>query len=238
MAESPIETTDQLRQWARGLYTTEAATELLIRAHHSTFASIQRPWIKPTDNAHWIDFPAITEHLGALSGGEQRLLRIAASIGSDEATPVRLGDVVSGLDRPTLRLVLAAVARAGGSPGVVIRSRRTRHNHQGADFVPVGWPSSPARLSLNGDRCGLANTGPNTGHRSAYSNVSASRRDVGVDLRGGVLDSHSDIDQVGSRWRRSDPASPGCTTLSLIERSPGRVSRSAAPRSCRCPPSR
>ena len=87
MAETQFDTTDQLRRWARGMYTTEAATELLIRAHKSTFASIHRPWIKPGDHGYWIDFPAITEHLGGMSGGEQRLLRIAASIGSDEATP-------------------------------------------------------------------------------------------------------------------------------------------------------
>jgi hypothetical protein len=115
MVESPTDINDQLRKWARGLYTTEAATELLIRAHNGTFASIEKPWIKPDDHGYWIDFPAINEHLGALSGGEQRLLRIAASIGSDEATPVNLGGVLSGLDRPTLRLVLAAVAHAGGS---------------------------------------------------------------------------------------------------------------------------
>lgn len=115
MAESSIDITDHLRRWARGMYTTEAATELLIRAHNGIFASIERPWIMPTDHAFWIDFAAITEHLGPLSSGEQRLLRIAASIGSDEATPVSLGDVLSGLDRPTLRLVLAAVAHAGGS---------------------------------------------------------------------------------------------------------------------------
>jgi len=36
---------DQLRAWARGLYTTEAATELLIRAHHGAFAHPSRPWI-------------------------------------------------------------------------------------------------------------------------------------------------------------------------------------------------
>ena len=115
MAESPTDITDQLRRWAHGLHTTEAATELLIRAHNGAFASEERPWIKLTDDAHWIDFPNITEHLDGLSGGEQRLLRIAASIGSDEATPVNLGNVLSGLDRPTLRLVLAAVAHAGGS---------------------------------------------------------------------------------------------------------------------------
>lgn len=42
-------------------------------------------------------------------------MRIVASIGSDEAPTVRLGDVLNGLDRPTLRLVLAAVAHVGGS---------------------------------------------------------------------------------------------------------------------------
>jgi hypothetical protein len=115
MAESPIDITDQLRRWARGLYTTEAATELLIRARNGAFASIDRPWIKPGDHGYWIDLPAITEHLDGLSGGEQRLLRIAASIGSDEAAPVKLGDVLGGLDRPTLRLVLAAVAHTAGS---------------------------------------------------------------------------------------------------------------------------
>src|SRR6478609_7409806 len=34
MAESPTDITDQLRRWAHGLHTTEAATELLIRAHN------------------------------------------------------------------------------------------------------------------------------------------------------------------------------------------------------------
>ena len=115
MAESPIDMTDQLRRWARGMYTTEAATELLIRAGNSAFASKERPWIKPGDHSYWIDFPAINEHLDAFSGGEQRLLRIIASIGSNESTPVRLGDVVNGLDRPTLGLVLAGVAHAGSS---------------------------------------------------------------------------------------------------------------------------
>ena len=86
----------------------------LIRTRNGTFASIERPWIKPCDHGYWIDSPAVTEHFGALSCGEQRLLRIAASIGSDQATPLRHGNVVSGPDRPTLQLVLAAVADAGG----------------------------------------------------------------------------------------------------------------------------
>lgn len=44
--------------------------------------------------------------------GEQRILRIAASLGSD--SPVVLGDEISGLDCDSLRLVLAAVAHASG----------------------------------------------------------------------------------------------------------------------------
>ena len=94
MAESSTDVTAALRRWAKGMQTTEAATELLIRACNGTFASIDRPWIKPMNHAYWIDFPAIAEHLEPLSAGEQRLLRIAASIGSDEAPPVPLGEVL------------------------------------------------------------------------------------------------------------------------------------------------
>lgn len=111
---------DQLRAWAKGIYTTEAATELLIRAFGGRFADPGNPWIQPTDNgpgpgpAYWIDFAGIGDSIGVLSGGEQRLLRIAASIGSSEAL-VNLSDDISGLDRPTLHLVLAAIAHAAGS---------------------------------------------------------------------------------------------------------------------------
>jgi len=131
------------------MYTTEAATELLIRARNGTFAAIDRPWIKPADHAHWIDFPAITEHLDGQSGGEQRLLRIAASLGSDEATPVKLGDVLSGLDRPTLRLVLAAVAHAGGSHQhsslVIDRNGRATIIRQPSLFMWDGEARRPGR---------------------------------------------------------------------------------------------
>ncbi len=105
---------DQLRSWARGMYTTEAATELLIRAFDGRFAAPGNPWIKPTRHGYWIDFAGMTGQLGALAGGEQRLLRMAASIGSEEVT-VNLGEEISGLDRATTRLVLAAVAHAAGS---------------------------------------------------------------------------------------------------------------------------
>ena len=133
------------------LAATEAATELLIRACSGAFASVDRPWIKPTDHAHWIDFPAITETLDGLSAGEQRLLMIAASIGSDQATPVRLGDVLNGLDRPSLRLVLAAVAHPGGSHQhsslVIDREGRATITKEPSLFIWDGDPRPPSRLA-------------------------------------------------------------------------------------------
>ena len=111
MAESPIGITDQLREWARGMYTTE----VLIRARNGTLASIERPWIKPGDQ--WLldrlpghhRTPPRPLRRRRTAAADRRLHRL------DQATPVRLGDVLSGLDRPTLRLVLAAVAHAGAS---------------------------------------------------------------------------------------------------------------------------
>lgn len=107
---------DQLRSWAAGIYTTEAATDLLINARGGTFASPSQCWIRSSHDGFWIDFASIPDHLGAMSGGEQRLLRIAASLGCREVL-VNLADNITGLDRTTHRLVLAAISRAGGSHG-------------------------------------------------------------------------------------------------------------------------
>lgn len=103
-----------LRAWARGGYGTEAATELLIRALHGRFASPSQPWIRIEDDGTcWIDWDRINpDTTGALSGGERRLLAIAASIGGGQ--PVNLNDAVT-IDRNTLDLVLAAIAHASGS---------------------------------------------------------------------------------------------------------------------------
>ena len=105
---------EQLRAWAGGHYPLEAATELLIRAFDGRFAEPGWPWIHPTVHGHWIDLSTIGEQIAGLSGGEQRLLRIAASIGSTDAT-VNLSDCLTGLDRPRLQVVLAAIAHAAGS---------------------------------------------------------------------------------------------------------------------------
>ena len=111
---------DDLRAWARGMYTTEAATELLLKAFGGKFAAPGNPWVHtstepegPNQVSAWINFAAIPEEVGPLSGGERRFLMLAASLAED--VPVVLGDLVSGLDRENLDLVLAAIAHAGGS---------------------------------------------------------------------------------------------------------------------------
>jgi hypothetical protein len=116
---------DDLRSWAKGTYTYEAATELLLRAFGGRFAGAGRPWIRFDGDTGkpWIDFAVIPVFVEGISGGERGFLMLAASLA--ENVPVVLGDVVSGLDRGNLELVLAALAHAGGS-------------HEHSDFLAGG----------------------------------------------------------------------------------------------------
>ncbi|GAB2713744.1 ATP-binding cassette domain-containing protein [Arthrobacter bambusae] len=132
---------DDLRAWAKGVYAIEAGTELLLRAFNGRFAAPGNPWIGtsttpegPQQVRAWIDFDSIPEHVGALSGGERRFLLLAASFGGGE--PVILSDVLSGLDRDNLELVLAAVSHAGGS-----------HEHSGMTFDETGTPKAFTHLT-------------------------------------------------------------------------------------------
>lgn len=105
-----------LRAWARGSYPLEAAVELLVRAGSGTLAGRGNPWIAPGERpgSYWLDPSKVTpETTGCLSGGQRRIVAIAASLA--DGTPVSLYDVVPGLDRDHTDLVLAAVAHANGS---------------------------------------------------------------------------------------------------------------------------
>lgn len=107
-------TSQQLREWAKGIYTTEAGTELLLRAFGGRFAEPGWPWVNTDEPDNpWIDFDSIPHHTGGLSGGEKRFLLLVASIGG--GAPVVLSDVLPGLDRAVMDLVLAAVAHAAGT---------------------------------------------------------------------------------------------------------------------------
>lgn len=112
--DAVMTTPQKLREWAKGSLTSEAGTELLLRAFGGRFATSGSPWIVTEDPDHpWIDFEAIPDLIGGASGGERRFLLIAASIGG--GTSVVLSDVLPGLDRTVMDLVLAAAAHAAGT---------------------------------------------------------------------------------------------------------------------------
>jgi hypothetical protein len=125
-----------LRLWAKGLHPLEAAVELLVRTFDGRFARPGNPWIQPCDQPGWwwLDVTQLVEgQIRHLSGGEQRVLRIVASLAGGE--PVSLADNIPGLDRELTDLVLAAIAHAGGThehPDI-------RIDHQRGIAVQYGW---------------------------------------------------------------------------------------------------
>jgi hypothetical protein len=146
-------TPQQLREWAKGTYTTEAGTELLLRAFGGRFAQPGRPWVNTEDpESPWIDFDAIPDNIGGFSGGEKRFLLIAASLGG--GTPVALSDALPGLDRTVMELVLAAVAHAAGThqQSDVIEAPGGSMSFQKLDSL-YPWPkSAPAFQIIDGGK--------------------------------------------------------------------------------------
>ena len=117
--------------WAKGLLCLEAAVELLIGngswLSREDFAGIA---IEFAVESGWevssrrpmaaVDFVAVAGALEAgvlpCSGGEGRVLRIAASIA--EGVPVDMREAVTGLDEDNAVLAAAAVLRAAGHRGL------------------------------------------------------------------------------------------------------------------------
>ena len=110
-----------LRAHAQGLYCPEAAAELLISRswlHRADFTSqfvrIQHGLAGGPETAA-IDWPAAITALGTslpCSGGEQRMLKITASLA--DGIPVDLHDTLTGLDDRNVQLLTAAVLHASG----------------------------------------------------------------------------------------------------------------------------
>jgi hypothetical protein len=138
---------EELRAWAKGSLPMGAATEQLLRAYSGRFAEPGWPWVKIDAEMAWIDFDAIPEALGGLSSGEQRCLRIAASLGGNDVR-ISLGDELS-LDRTLMELVLAAVAHASGTHQDSVMVERTGgivgFERQGSLYP---WPEPPKALRM------------------------------------------------------------------------------------------
>ena len=117
---SPAVLAAGLRAHAQGLCCPEAAAELLIAQswlHRDDFTSrfiTVHPGIG-IGQAAVIDWPAVITALGSslpCSGGEQRMLKITASLA--DGIPVDLRDTLTGLDEASVGLLLTAIRHASG----------------------------------------------------------------------------------------------------------------------------
>jgi transposase len=119
--------TTALRAHAAGPYPDDAGTELLIGhggiLHRPDFTGFVRTGTSISDGTTlmaWIDWDAAITALHhselPLSGGEQRILRLAASIAG--AIPASLREDIPGLDNRNLKLITTAIQHAAGQrPG-------------------------------------------------------------------------------------------------------------------------
>lgn len=143
--KSTSEVVEGVCAWAKGAYPLEAGVELLIRQGRAIY--VGAPWLYDYGERVVIDVDELLEGTGAWSGGEQRVVRIAASLlGGDQ---VNLNDDVPGLDRPNLALVLAAIAHANGSHEHSEIRYSQDGTPQGFERVPslYPWPASAADVS-------------------------------------------------------------------------------------------
>jgi len=111
-----------LRAAAEGIHPDEAAAGLIIS--HGTFLH-REDFLRHVETAAcisdgspmaWIDWDAVIAALdgGRLpaSGGEKRIVRLAASLAAGH--PVSLRDAIPGIDHHSLELVTTAIRHAAG----------------------------------------------------------------------------------------------------------------------------
>jgi hypothetical protein len=119
-----------LRAWANGLYTCEAAVELLIGhgvwLHRKSFLSrcvdaVDDGWFNGEDVAMaFIDWEAARAGLDddqlPGSSSELRMLRLAISLagGDTDPTAAPLAELIPGLDHTNAALVLESIAHLAG----------------------------------------------------------------------------------------------------------------------------
>jgi hypothetical protein len=118
---SPAALAAALRAHAQGLYCIEAAAEPLIAQswlHRADFTSQFVRIHRGADRAHpvaTVDWPATVAALRTslpCSGGEQRMLRITASMA--DGIPVDLRDTITGIDDHNVQLVITVIRHACG----------------------------------------------------------------------------------------------------------------------------
>ncbi len=112
----------ELRTWARGCYSTEAAVELLIRARGGRFVESVQPWLRTDDRGiTWLDAEVIARYAAAVSSGERHILTLVEALALGR--PLEdVGGLMASLDPHHLGLVLAVLRHAGCGSGSACHS--------------------------------------------------------------------------------------------------------------------
>ena len=88
-------------------------------------------WIYRDRGHYWFEPDEVPPTPSGLSGGEHRMVLIAASLADPDGVRVGLGEVVTGLDREATALVLSAIAHSARTPRAVRHLGRLRRWHRG-----------------------------------------------------------------------------------------------------------
>jgi hypothetical protein len=71
----------ELRNWARGCHSTEAAVELLIRARGGRFLEPGQPWLRTDDRGiTWLDAQVIRQYSNAVSSRERHISALVEAL--------------------------------------------------------------------------------------------------------------------------------------------------------------
>jgi hypothetical protein len=107
----------ELRTWARGCHSTEAAVELLIRARGGRFVDPGQPWLRTDDRGiTWLDAEVIAQYSHAVSSGERHILALVEALAVGK--PLEdVGGLMASLDPYHLGLVLAVLRHAACGSG-------------------------------------------------------------------------------------------------------------------------
>ena len=114
----------ELRNWARGCHSTEAAVELLIRARGGRFVDAGQPWLRTDDRGiTWLDPEVNARSSHVVSSGERHILALVEALALGKPLEDVAG-LMASLDPYHLDLVLAVLRHASSG------SRSTRDSSE------------------------------------------------------------------------------------------------------------
>ena len=115
----------ELRDWAGGCHSTEAAVELLIRACGGRFVEPGQPWLRTNDRGIIrLDAQGIGQYSHAVSSGERHILALVEALAL--GAPLEdVGGLMASLDPYHLGLVLAVLRHAGCGSGSTHNFQKT-----------------------------------------------------------------------------------------------------------------